>query len=108
MSSQGKRIFKERERVVSFLIIFKFSSIEEKKSTGCDCGSFATESTGGLSSAHEGAAGEEEEVGGLVGGWIGRKKKNERNDEGEAGLLYFSGEKRRRARQRWSSCWLPA
>jgi hypothetical protein len=87
------------------LIIFKFSSIEEKKSTGCDCGSFATESTGGLSSAHEGAAGEEEKVGGWVD-WEERKKTNETMRERR--VFFIFRVKREEERQRWSSCWLPA
>jgi hypothetical protein len=90
------------------LIIFKFSSIEEKKSTGCDCGSFATESTGGLSSAHEGAAGEEEKVGGWVDweDWEERKKTNETMRERR--VFFIFRVKREEERQRWSSCWLPA
>lgn len=94
MSSQGKRIFRERELFL-FWLFLNFSSIEEKKSTGCDCGSFATESTGGLSSAHEGAAGEEEEE--KVGGWTGRKEKKRTKRWGRGGSFLFFGWKEKKS-----------
>ena len=86
MSSQRKTKKKnvKRERVL-FCLALMFLYRRKKKSTGCDCGSFATESTGGLSCAHEGAAG-----GGGGGGWTGRKiEKKKRNDEGGGSFFFF-------------------